>query len=243
MLPIAVAGLVTVGVFFGLHARGLARKHPLAYLGAFVVYLAVMKGLELVLDGLDRTWGNGARGEERVGQHLVELQARGWTVLHDVVLDGWNIDHVAVGPTGVFTIETKSHRGRIGFDGKQLVRGGKPLEKDFLRQAKSQALWLAKQLGEKGHDLFVVPIVCFTRGYVQVSKAATRPVVVVPLKWLPEALERGKGRLDDANLDAVADAVREICLGGHGGLAANGVLTASDATVALSEQTAVGIND
>ncbi|WP_084062218.1 nuclease-related domain-containing protein [Desulfofundulus thermosubterraneus] len=43
-----------------------------------------------------------------------------------------NIDHIMVGPTGVFVIETKSHFGEITFspDGNLLL-DGKPLEKDF----------------------------------------------------------------------------------------------------------------
>ena len=174
-------------------------------------HLGVLKLCEVIFYGFNRTWGEGARGEEKLGAALAELETRGWTVLHDVVLDSWNIDHVAIGPTGVFTIETKSHRGRIQHDGQQLLRGGRPLEKDFLRQAKSQGLWLGKQLEQRGHSVFVTPIVCFTRAYVRIPKSATRPVVVVPLKWLLETLERGKVRLNEAALRDVTAAVRDCC--------------------------------
>ena len=203
--------LIISVAFVALNSSGLARKNNQLCLVAIVIYLLVLKFCKLLFDDTDRTWGNGARGEERLGNHLDVLESRGWTILHDVVLDGWNIDHVAIGPTGVFTIETKSHPGRISFDGTQLVRSGKPLEKDFLRQAKSQALWLGKQLSQRGHPEFVTPIVCFTRALVRVPRATTRPVVVVPLKGLLETLERGKPRMQGADLTAVTTAVREVC--------------------------------
>jgi Nuclease-related domain len=58
-------------------------------------------------------WGRGAAGEELVGEALDGLRECGWFALHDVQLDRGNIDHVLIGPAGIFTIETKSHRGRL----------------------------------------------------------------------------------------------------------------------------------
>ncbi len=40
-----------------------------------------------------------------------------------------NIDQVIVGPTGVWTIEVKSHAGKITFNGHDLLRNGMPLHK------------------------------------------------------------------------------------------------------------------
>jgi Nuclease-related domain len=55
----------------------------------------------------------GARGEEKVGAILDGLAAGGWLAVHDASTGRGNIDHIAIGPGGVLTIETKSHRGRI----------------------------------------------------------------------------------------------------------------------------------
>jgi len=82
-------------------------------------------------------WLQGARGEQQVGSTLQALEREGWPVLHDVVAPGHgNIDHVAVGPPGVFVIETKSHSGSIRCDGRQLYRGRRPLERDPLGQVR-----------------------------------------------------------------------------------------------------------
>jgi len=51
-----------------------------------------------------------SEGEKAVGQFLEGLRAKGYRVFHDVVGTGFNVDHVLIGPAGVFTIETKSPR-------------------------------------------------------------------------------------------------------------------------------------
>jgi hypothetical protein len=61
-------------------------------------------------------WEQGASGERATGEVLDRLQAEGWTVFHDVRWPGReraNIDHVVVGPPGVFVIDSKNWSGRI----------------------------------------------------------------------------------------------------------------------------------
>jgi len=61
-----------------------------------------------------KAWAVGARGEELLGQRLNGLAARGIRVLHDrrIPPAKANIDHIAVGPSGVFVIDAKRYRGR-----------------------------------------------------------------------------------------------------------------------------------
>jgi hypothetical protein len=61
-------------------------------------------------------WAQGAEGEEVVGEILEGLEADGWQVIHDVSFGRGNIDHIVVGPGGLFTVETKSRRGRVLID-------------------------------------------------------------------------------------------------------------------------------
>lgn len=55
-----------------------------------------------------RPWYAGAAGERAVAARLALLPA-GWTVLHSLPVgrDGADIDHLVIGPAGVFTISTK----------------------------------------------------------------------------------------------------------------------------------------
>lgn len=58
----------------------------------------------------ERAWRIGAAGEQAVAEQLAKLGPE-WRVLHAVRVGerGADIDHVAVGPPGVFTINAKHH--------------------------------------------------------------------------------------------------------------------------------------
>lgn len=61
----------------------------------------------------DRAWRVGAKGEAAVGRRLNRLGGS-WRVLHGVDLGGYgDVDHLVIGPAGVFTINTKHHPGAV----------------------------------------------------------------------------------------------------------------------------------
>ncbi|MCM3924092.1 NERD domain-containing protein [Frankia sp. AiPs1] len=58
------------------------------------------------------SWRKGLAGEQLVAAELDALTARGWRVLHSIPLPrNMDIDHLLIGPGGVFTLNTKNHRG------------------------------------------------------------------------------------------------------------------------------------
>jgi hypothetical protein len=58
-------------------------------------------------------WAIGAAGEEKLAAELASVS--GIRMLHDRRVPGTrgNIDHIVIGPAGVFVIDAKNHRGRI----------------------------------------------------------------------------------------------------------------------------------
>jgi hypothetical protein len=62
-----------------------------------------------------RAWAKGAEGERRVGAGLDALEAAGVVALHDRRIPGSraNIDHIAVGPSGVWVIDAKRYSGEV----------------------------------------------------------------------------------------------------------------------------------
>ena len=56
----------------------------------------------------------GALAEEHVGALLDCCREERWRVIHDATLGRGNVDHIVIGPPGVFTVETKSHPGPCG---------------------------------------------------------------------------------------------------------------------------------
>ncbi|MFI6843631.1 nuclease-related domain-containing protein [Kitasatospora sp. NPDC050467] len=58
-----------------------------------------------------------------MGAHLEALKATGWKVLHEVPLpSGADIDHVAIWPPGVFTVNSKHHPGATVWVGDKIVK-------------------------------------------------------------------------------------------------------------------------
>jgi len=86
----------------------------------------------------------GRDGERTVGQELEKLRGKGYRVYHDYLGDGYNIDHIVIGPTGIFTINTKAigkpkdPKARIDYDGQTLRIPGTRLDRDPIAQAKAE---------------------------------------------------------------------------------------------------------
>jgi hypothetical protein len=61
------------------------------------------------------SWQKGAAGEEAVGRRFAVLAEEGFAVLHDRRKPGtrWNIDHLVVGPRGVYVIDAKHYSGPL----------------------------------------------------------------------------------------------------------------------------------
>jgi hypothetical protein len=135
----ALAGAVGAGVVFGMAAATFYPVLEGVVLGRFTlaqlrhapkaeIFLAgacFMLGCllwslrEIIvvwrLEDQMRTWRFGMRGEQAVAEALTDrsLAAAGYVAFHDLPGDGkWNIDHVVVGPAGVFVLETKARPRR-----------------------------------------------------------------------------------------------------------------------------------
>jgi hypothetical protein len=113
-LPWRVAVILGIGAGGGLLGSLLAPR-----LGLIVAAPAVgvaLWGLRFRPSPDAVAWRRGSAGERRTAQLLGPLEQHGWAVLHDLAVPGsWaNIDHLVIGPGGVFVIDSKQHRGRLG---------------------------------------------------------------------------------------------------------------------------------
>jgi hypothetical protein len=149
-----------------------------------------------------RNLRQGLEGERAVGQYLEGLRAKGFRVFHDLVGDGFNVDHVLIGPSGVFTVETKTWskprkgKAEITYDGERLQVG--PLEPDRspLVQAKAQAAWVKSLLSEStGRRFDVRPTIVFPGWFINHAPGAMTDIWVLEPKALPGFLENEPVRL------------------------------------------------
>jgi hypothetical protein len=94
----------------------------------------------------ERAWRVGATGEEKVGKELTKLPD-GWHVLHAVQVSdaGTDIDHVVIGPAGVFTLNTKRHPdGKVTVYERALYVNGTKV--DYVQKSRGEARRAARLL-------------------------------------------------------------------------------------------------
>ncbi len=131
-----------------------------------------------LLDIRSNRWG--LLGEQAVAEELQRLIPSGYKIFHDIPCEKmdckWNIDHVAVGPAGVFAIETKYRTklpGKAGedhkaeFDGVKIQFSSGNYDAEAPAQARQNARWLATEMSKAtGERVTVQPIVALPGWYV-----------------------------------------------------------------------------
>ena len=135
----------------------------ISFMAAIACCLAVWKIWKAVPYG--RNLYLGQQGEIIVGRCLEKLMANGYRVFHDVRGDGFNVDHVLVGPGGVFAIETKTNSKPEGdvhvvYDGKKLTVDGHTPDRDPIQQVINESRHIRDILKTEVPDIKVgqVPI-------------------------------------------------------------------------------------
>jgi Nuclease-related domain len=108
----------------------------------------------------ERAWRVGAEGEEEVARHLARL-GEGWRVLHSIPIGekGSDIDHVVIGPAGVFTLNTKNHiRGNVWVTENVFMVNGQ--KREYFRNSRHEAKRASSLLSAAcGFEVPVEPII------------------------------------------------------------------------------------
>lgn len=140
---------------------------------AFSAYkiVKIRKRLKILRQGRD--------GEKAVGQYLEFLREDGCKVLHDIVGNDFNVDHVIISPNGIFTVETKTYskpvKGKavIQHRGNDLFINGTIINSAIAVQAKAEAHWLRSLLKDiSGKEYPVKPVVVFPGWFIESDKAS-----------------------------------------------------------------------
>lgn len=156
------------------------------------------------LFNLRRTMRLGYDGEIAVAQELNQMMRHGYFVFHDFVAEKFNIDHVVVGSTGVYAIETKTRAKRISdntsedakvtYDGKR-IHFPKWKEVKPLEQAKRQATWLEKWLSSATGE-----------------KTPVRPVVALPGWFITRTSSDGIAVINPKQFRSIAKPINQLTL-------------------------------
>jgi hypothetical protein len=180
LLTLGVLAVATalLGRAFGLHDWRFIASELALLASIFVISRYVLP----LVDRRDR----GARAEEHIGHLLSQLPGEEWRVIHDASLGHGNVDHILIGPSGIFTVETKSHPGpvRVG-----RVHGA------TIRQAQAQ-----RNAIERVTQMKVEPLLVYSRAWVDRPLARRKGVRVLPARMLLGHVERSAKTLSRSDV-------------------------------------------
>ena len=106
----------------------------------------------------------GAEGEEATATALAALPSEEWAVFHDLRWPGRkfaNVDHIVVGPPGVYVIDSKNWTGSIDVADNVLRQNGRAREAAV--HGAAEAAMAVSGLARSVSPLQVHPVLCFVR--------------------------------------------------------------------------------
>ena len=162
----------------------------------------------------------GRDSEREVGDAFDQLRERGYRVFHDIPGPDYTVDHLLVGPQGLFLVETRTGArpargmGRIRYDGETLTVVGRRGDRDPIQQVMAQARWIADLVSDSsGRNCFVRPVMLFPGWFVE-RLARTTIVWALNPKTLPTLVEREPIRLGPEDIQLIASHVSHYLASG-----------------------------
>lgn len=143
-----------------------------------------------------------AEGDAAVARALESLP-EGWVVLHDLVLAGrqrLSVDHVVIGPAGVFVVDVKSWPGHIEVRDRVLLQDGRRRE-----QAVASATAAAAAVQSVVTPVRCTGVLCFVRE--EPLATSSYNVTVCSTGTLVAAVTSGPSVLGPAEVQRCAEAI------------------------------------
>jgi hypothetical protein len=167
--------------------------------------LAVVFGAS-PLTAENRNWYRGALGELVVGRALDQLGPE-WDVLHAVPVGSGasDIDHVVIGPAGVFTIDTKNHSGQdVRVAGTTFMVAGQ--RQPHIRNSQFEAARATRLLSAAvGTEVKTTPVLVVVDPKRLTIRATSAGVQVVTSRQLDRWLHRQPRVLTGDAVAAISD--------------------------------------
>jgi hypothetical protein len=153
----------------------------------------------------------GREGERIVAEVLETIRQDGFRVFHDIIGPNFNVDHLLVGPRGVYVIETKtitrphSRIATIWYDGETVSVAGLTPERDPVKHASALATSMGELVKESSGKTYAVRPVVFYPGWSVERPHNLRPDVwVLNPKALPGLIQNEPVALEDDEVNVIA---------------------------------------
>jgi hypothetical protein len=215
--------LAITPLFFAIALDFQPRIGPLKvasyFLAATIVAAIAHRRLRPLLNDF-RKYRLGFHGERYVAEELNLLMLDGYHVFHDVPFDKFNIDHVLVGPKGMFAVETKTRRKPVSEQGEKQYkvafnagalqfpnyRDTKSVDQ-IRRNVESLAKWLTSATADRTTVVGIITI----PGWWVTPYADEHLIVVNPGQIRPYVLGRAGNGLDAPRIQRACHQLEQKC--------------------------------
>lgn len=213
LLLLVVIGVGFVPALLGVRLQTVLIWFILAILLSWILYRLRKEytAIRVMRLGLD--------GELATAEELNQLMRHGYYVFHDFPGDKFNIDHIAIGPAGVFAVETKARPkvvgtgkqgARVFFEGTQL-KFPNYQESESLQQAKDQSKWLSNLLKKSvGKAIPVKPVLALP-GWLVERKTRDASILVINPKEAVQHITSNAKELDEQTIEQIKYQVEQRC--------------------------------
>lgn len=189
-------GFFAAGFAVAIAVTGFAVAGMALLVAAFTATgIALMRGMKRLA-----SFFIGARGEERVSRILSELPA-GYHVFNDYVACGRHVDHVVVGPAGVFAVETKCWAGRVTVEDGHILLDGSLPSRAPLAQVLDEAARVRASLAAAGEHVRVTPLLVFASNTFASHIAETGGAIVLNAAELLRSFSQSRTAIPQDDLE------------------------------------------
>ena len=217
-MPVLIIGFLFVQKYF---VAQQFKEFEIIFYGIVILLLIIFFSRKLYKSLQERNFYRlGLDAELAVGRELNYLMLDGFHVYHDFPEEKNNIDHIVVGPSGVFAVETKgkskpdkgrgSADSKVVYDGQKLIFPDNEINTEFIGQAKKQANSLSKWLSSAvGENISVKPVLALPGWFVERKKADFTILYGFKKDYL-KAL-RGKEILSESLIQRIVHQIEQKC--------------------------------
>jgi hypothetical protein len=208
---VAVFALTEAGLGFVMGLAIGSGKWWASWIALVPIILIGWLAMRWLKRNFPRFWAHaeGARGEERVARILRDLPDT-FHVFHGLETPIGDIDHLVIGPTGVFCLDAKKWNGDVDPDGRgELLYNKQPTDKKHIRNTVARTLALREMLGYPGRDgPFFRAALVFVEASLRWEPGSTGSVDCLRVERLRDHITRRQGRtlMSDEEIRTIAAA-------------------------------------
>lgn len=206
--------ILIIGAFFSI--IGL-----LGFIVTFLSLFILIIGAGLIYYGYNngKSWNKGIKGEYIVAEYLNQLP-EDYFVFNDVKFPGsyGNLDHVVVGPTGIYVIETKNYKGFFLVKGNELFyKNGNRVKKakgQPGKQVMANSMSLKKFLEDNGVNMdgvWISSIVTLIDNNFKIEQKPKYYNILFP-STIPQFILNSNRKIDTTILKEVALLIEPYCI-------------------------------